>query len=282
VSLIVVATSCKGGEQPPAPPAVAPAPTASVAPAPPPAAERDAGRPAPVPVPVFVPAPVPVPVPIGMGAPRTKGYPWMSVPVWRAKHEALVERAKLGRIDLLFLGDSITEGWGGTEAWRAHYGARNPANFGIGGDTVENLLWRIDNGEVEGIAPKVAVVLIGTNNLGLNEEAPGDVAARIEAFVRELRSKLPRTKVLLLALFPRGARPDNPERPKIAEVNARIAKLDDGKAVRFLDLGPKLLNKEGFLTREISPDFLHLSEQGYEVWAEGMEPLLTAMMEHRP
>ena len=272
VSLLVVATGCKGGERSPAPPAVAPAPTASVALAAPPAAERDTRRP------VFVPAPVPVPVPIGMGAPRTKGYPWMSVPVWWARHAALVDRAKQGRIDILFLGDSITEGWFGNAVWQAHYAGRNAANFGIGGDTVENVHWRIDHGEVEGIAPKVAVVLIGTNNLGLNEEAPGDVAKRIEAFVRELRAKLPRTKVLLLALFPRGARPDNPERPKVAEVNARIAKLDDGKTVRFLDLGPKLLTNDGVLPKEISPDYLHLSEQGFEAWAEGMEPLLAAMM----
>jgi lysophospholipase L1-like esterase len=265
VSVIVVAASCKAREPvPEATPKAAPAPPASVASAAPPVAGSDAGG--------------PMPAPKVTGAPRTKEYPWMSVATWREKHEALVARAKKGHIDLLFLGDSITEGWQDNAVWQAHYARRNAANFGIGGDTVENLLWRIDHGEVEGLAPKVAVVLIGTNNLGLSGDAPGDVGPKIEAFVAELRAKLPSTKLLLLAVFPRGALPDNPMRAQIKEVNARIARLDDGGAVRFLDLGPILLNKDGSLSKEVAPDFLHLSEKGYAAWAEGMEPLLAAML----
>jgi lysophospholipase L1-like esterase len=202
----------------------------------------------------------------------------MTVATWHARHEALVARAKKGHIDLLFLGDSITEGWQNNLVWQQRYAERNAANFGIAGDTVENLLWRIDHGEVDGLAPRVAIVLIGTNNLGLTGDAPDDVARKIEAFVADLRRRLPRTKVLLLALFPRGPLPNDPMRAKVAQVNARIAKLDDGRAVRFLDLGPRLLSQNGWLPMEISPDFLHLSERGYAVWAEGMEPLLLAML----
>src|SRR5436190_7359784 len=105
-------------------------------------------------------------------APRTKEYGWMSVKTWNDKHESFVKRAKEGKIDLLFLGDSITEGWGNNAVWQKQYGALNAANFGIGGDMTQNVLWRIQNGEIEGISPKVIVLMIGTNNFGLEGHAP--------------------------------------------------------------------------------------------------------------
>ena len=120
-------------------------------------------------------------------------------------HEKFLSQAKKGDIDLLFLGDSITQGWNNNEVWRRHFGPRKAANFGIGGDRTEHVLWRIQNGELEGIAPKVTVLMIGTNNSGAN--TPEEIAQGITAIVDELRKRLPNTKILLLGVFPRGESP---------------------------------------------------------------------------
>jgi lysophospholipase L1-like esterase len=211
-------------------------------------------------------------------APRKKEYPWMSVAVWTQMHEGFLKRAKEGKIDVLFLGDSITQGWGNNAVWKKHYGELNAANFGIGGDTTSNVLWRIQNGEIEGLAPKVTVLLIGTNNFGLEGHKPDDVAKGIATIVQTLRKKLPSTKILLLAIFPRDEKPNTESRKRIQKVNEQIAALDDKKSVRYLDLGPKLTNADGSISKEIMPDFLHLSEKGYQIWAEGMDPLLKQLM----
>jgi lysophospholipase L1-like esterase len=210
--------------------------------------------------------------------PRKKDYPWMSLATWNQKHEAFLKRAKEGKIDLLFLGDSITEGWGQNAVWQKYYGALNSANFGIGGDTTENVLWRVLNGEIEGLGPKVAVLLIGTNNFGLEGHPPDAVAKGVATIVQTLRKKLPATKVLLLAIFPRDEKPNTDARKNIKKVNDQIAKLEDRKNVRYLDLGAKLANPDGSLAKEVMPDFLHLSEKGYQIWAEAMDPLLKEMM----
>jgi lysophospholipase L1-like esterase len=211
-------------------------------------------------------------------AARKKEYPWMSVATWNGKHEAFLKRAKEGEIDLLFVGDSITEGWGNNAVWQKAYGPLNAANFGIGGDTTENVLWRLENGELDGIAPKVTVLLIGTNNFGLEGHAPDAVAKGVTAVVQALHKKLPATKILLLAIFPRDEKANTETRKKIKTVNDQIAKLDNRKTVRFLDIGPKLSNPDGSLSKEIMPDFLHLSEKGYQIWADAMGPLLQEMM----
>ena len=211
-------------------------------------------------------------------APRKKEYPWMSVARWTQVHENFLKRAKEGKIDLLFLGDSITEGWGQNAVWQKNYGPLSAANFGIGGDTTENVLWRIMNGEIEGISPKVAVLLIGTNNFGLEGHSPDQVAKGISTIVQTLRKKLPGTKILLLAIFPRDEKPGAEIRKKIQKVNEQIAPLDDKKNVRYLDIGPRLANPDGSLSKEIMPDYLHLSEKGYQIWADGMAPLLKKLM----
>jgi len=212
-------------------------------------------------------------------AARKKEYPWMSVAVWNQKHEAFLMRAKKGGVELLFVGDSITEGWGNNPVWQKTYEPLNAANFGIGGDTTENVLWRLENGEIEGISPKVAVLLIGTNNFGLEGHAPDAVAKGVTAVVQMLRKRLPSTKVLLLAIFPRDEKPNTDTRKKIKTVNEQIVKLDDRKNVRFLDIGAKLSNPDGSLSKEVMPDFLHLSEKGYQIWADAMAPLLKELME---
>lgn len=211
-------------------------------------------------------------------AARKKEYSWMSVAAWKERHENNLKRLKEGPVDLLFVGDSITEGWGNNSVWQKTYAPEKAANIGIGGDTTENVLWRLENGEAEGISPKVAVLLIGTNNFGLEGHSTDQVAKGVAAVVGSLRKKLPSTKIILLAIFPRDEKPTADIRKKIKTVNDQIMRLDDRKSVRYLDIGPKLANPDGSLSKEIMPDFLHLSEKGYQIWADAMAPLLKDLM----
>jgi lysophospholipase L1-like esterase len=197
-----------------------------------------------------------------------------------ALHQGFLKRAQEGPIELLFLGDSITQGWH-TEIWNRYYGARKAANFGIGGDRTQHVLWRLAHGEVEGIDPKVVVLMIGTNNIGQNP--PEEIATGVETIVKTLRTKLPHAKVLLLGVFPRGKnretdRPAAEIDPRVGQVNERIKGLADGKDVVYLDIGPKFLDAEGQIPRTLMPDFLHLSRPGYGIWADAIEPTLWDML----
>lgn len=193
-----------------------------------------------------------------------------------SKHQSFLNIAKQGDVDLLFLGDSITEGWGGRkQIWEKAFGQYKPANFGIGGDRTQHVLWRIENGELDGIKPKALVLMIGTNN-SRDDSAEG-IASGITKIVSTIREKLPQTKVLLLAVFPRGEKP-NPQREKLEKVNATISKLDDGKNVFYLDIGNKFLEADGTIKKEIMPDYLHLSGEGYQRWADAISPKLAELM----
>jgi lysophospholipase L1-like esterase len=201
------------------------------------------------------------------------------------KHASFLERGKAGPIGLLFLGDSITAGWAkASDVWKEHYERYQPANFGIGGDSTQHVIWRIENGELDGIQPRVVVLMLGTNNSGTHTAE--QIAAADKKIVGMIRTRLPETKVLLLAIFPRGARMTNNGSPDsgtkrmeiIRAVNAELAKLDDGKNVRFLDIGPKFLGPDGKIPDSIMPDQLHLSVEGYKIWAAAMQPLLEEMM----
>lgn len=206
-------------------------------------------------------------------------------------HKSFLERGKAGPIGVLFLGDSITEGWGwGTPyVWEHHFGKYQPANFGIGGDQTQNVIWRIENGELDGISPKVVVLMLGTNNVWTH--TPAEIAAGDRKIVEMIRARLPKTKVLLLGVFPRG--PGRGEDGKISEadiadaahrqqmireVNAMLAKLDDGANVRYLDIGHVFLGQDGRIPFSIMPDQLHLSPAGYVLWAEAIGPVLAEMM----
>jgi len=192
------------------------------------------------------------------------------------QHEGFVQIAKGGNVELLFVGDSITAGWRGQkEIWQKAFGAYKPANFGIGGDRTQHVLWRLENGELEGISPKVAVLMIGTNNS--NSDSAEGIAAGIKKIVETIHAKTARTKVLLLAVFPRNEKP-NPQREKLKQVNSIISKLDNGKDVFYLDIGDKFLEPDGTLTREIMPDFLHLSAKGYQIWADATASKLVELM----
>jgi beta-glucosidase len=195
-------------------------------------------------------------------------------------HESFLARGKAGNIGILFLGDSITEGWNkAPNVWLEHYGNLDPANFGIGGDRTEHVLWRIANGELDRLHPKVLVLLIGTNNIG---NTAGEIAAADTRIVEETHKKLPDTKVLILGIFPRGADPENPVvaqmRDRIKIVNEKLAKLDDGNKTRFLDLSDKFLNADGIIRFSMMPDALHPTVNGYKIWADAMQPLLDEMM----
>jgi lysophospholipase L1-like esterase len=195
---------------------------------------------------------------------------------WMDMHLKLVERAKQGNVDLLFLGDSITQGWNDNQVWARHYFPRHAANFGIGGDRTQHVLWRIQNGELDGIEPKAVVLMIGTNNA--SSATADEIAQGITAIVRELRQRLPKAKVLLLGVFPRGQKPDA-TREKLQAVNTKIAGLDDGSHVKFLDIGKAFLNQDGTISPEIMPDYLHLTRKGYRIWADAMEPTLWSILD---
>jgi lysophospholipase L1-like esterase len=197
--------------------------------------------------------------------------PRMDKDFWKQRHEKFLARAKQGEVNIVFLGDSITQGWEGRgkKVWEANFEPLKAVNFGISGDRTEHVLWRItEGGELQGIEPKLAVVMIGTNNTGANT-AP-EIIEGITAIVKELGKQKPNMKVLLLGVFPRSAKADDPVRKKIVAVNQGIAQLHDGKRVFFLDIGKRFLQEDGTLTKEIMPDLLHLSERGYEIWAEAI------------
>lgn len=199
------------------------------------------------------------------------------VPNFLARHTQLVERAKKGHIDLYFLGDSITQHWEDhPDLWQAAFGAWNPGNFGISGDRTEHVLWRLENGELEGVEPKVVVLMIGTNNAAM--DSPEAIARGITKIVSVLRQQLPETKILLLAIFPRGKDASDPRRQANEKVNAIIGKLADDQHVFFLDIGPRFLQADGTLSRDIMPDLLHPNAAGYKIWIDAMQPKLAELM----
>jgi len=206
---------------------------------------------------------------------------------WQQRHEKFVEQSKAGNIDVAFIGDSITQGWEGEgkAAWDKHFAPLKAGNYGIGGDQTQHVLWRIAEGkELEGINPKVAVIMIGTNNAGGNSAK--DIAAGVEAIVKEIRKQKPDTKILLLGVFPRSAKWGLKEEkiskselmPKIGDINKFLAKMDDGKNVVYLDIGKVFLEEDGGMSKEIMPDYLHLSAKGYERWSEAILPKLKQLL----
>jgi lysophospholipase L1-like esterase len=201
-------------------------------------------------------------------APRTDEW-------WQNTHKDFLKQAEKGDVDLLFLGDSITRGWNNNATWKKYYAPRRAANFGIGGDGTQHVLWRIENGEVDGISPRVAMLMIGTNNVG--GSSADDIAAGVKAIVAELRKRLPESKILLLGVFPRGEKP-NEARAKLKKVNEQISKLDDGDKVHYLDIGSSFLEDDDTISKKIMPDFVHLTPEGYERWAAAIEPSLKKLL----
>jgi lysophospholipase L1-like esterase len=231
----------------------------------------------------FEPLPGHKPLPSTV-VPVTQDRSWPSYD-WAKRHELTSAAVKKAKPQILFIGDSITHFFGGEQfdsyamrgqqTWGEFYAPRNAGNLGFGWDKTENVLWRLQHGSIDGIAPKLVVMMIGTNNTGTCS-AP-DIAAGIEAIIQEFTKRLPQSKILLLGIFPRGEKP-NPQREKIAEINGIIAKLNGTHNVTFLDIGPKFLTPEGLITKDIMPDFLHPNEKGYRIWAEAIEPTVKQLM----
>ena len=198
---------------------------------------------------------------------------------WAARHEAILERIQNGKVDLIFVGDSITHGWegGGKELWNKYYAPRNAVNMGFGGDRTEHVLWRLDHGEIDGISPKLAVLMIGTNNSNGNDYTAEQIADGIKAICCRIRQKLPKTKILILTIFPRGEKP-SPQREKNATASKLASKIADGKMIHYLDINDKFLTKDGTLPKDIMPDLLHPNTRGYKIWAEAIEPVVAELM----
>ena len=205
---------------------------------------------------------------------------------WVKRHEGFVEesKAKKDQVDLLFLGDSITDGWDnkGKAVYDKYYMPRNVLNLGIGGDRTQHVLWRLQNGEVDGLKPKVTVLLIGINNTpnekdGTPRNTAPEIIEGVAAVVKEIQTRMPKTKVLLLAVFPYKQKGD-PMRDKVAEINNGISKLGKNKRVTFLDINQKFIEADGTLSTDIMPDLLHPNEKGYQIWADAMEPTLKKLM----
>lgn len=203
---------------------------------------------------------------------------------WAKRHHAVTRLVNERRPTLVFIGDSITQMFGGEphdrpqpgrEVWEKYYGRRKAANLGFGYDYTENVLWRIEHGELDGAAAKVVVLLIGTNNTGKNS-AP-DIAGAIRAICDLIRKKQPQTKILLLGILPRSARPDA-SRAKIAEINQLIAKYDGHNGVTYLDVGGKFIGADGTISKELMSDFLHPTAKGYDILASAIEPTLAKLL----
>jgi lysophospholipase L1-like esterase len=202
-------------------------------------------------------------------------------------HEALLEKAKSGEIDVYFLGDSITRRWHGNdyprfqENWKANFHGWNAANFGWGADSTQNALWRLQHGELDGVNPKVVVLLIGTNNVsGLSADAAtdediADVAQGIASIVEVVRKKAPAAKLILTGITPRNENGEPKLMPIVDRINEKIAELADGESVVYLNINDKLADESGKLRPGVTEDGLHLSVAGYQIWADALKPYFT-------
>ncbi len=204
---------------------------------------------------------------------------------WKTRHQKGLERARAGGARLVFLGDSITQGWedAGKPAWNRHYAHRAPINLGFSGDRTEHALWRItEGGELEGLDPKVVVIMLGTNNTGHRMDPAADVAAGMSVILEKLKAQCPHARILLLGIFPRGEKRNDPMRVRNTGINAAYARLADGRRVVYADIGLAFLKPDGTLPRAVMPDLLHLNAEGYRRWAEAMEPHLSRLLGDKP
>jgi len=203
-------------------------------------------------------------------------------------HQQLLQKAKRGGIDVYFAGDSITRRWGATdpqyrpllENWKTNFFGWNAANFGWGADRIENILWRLQNGEIDGVNPKVIVLLAGINNVGTE---PGDahkvaaITQGIKALVETCQARAPNATVIITAIFPRN---DNMAVvPTIYQINRNLTRLADGRKVRFLDINDKLADKDGRLfPGMMNADQLHPTLKAYQLWADALKPIFTELL----
>ncbi|MFO7937157.1 MAG: GDSL-type esterase/lipase family protein [Kiritimatiellia bacterium] len=203
---------------------------------------------------------------------------------WKKRFEQKKALVEQGGWQLVFLGDSITHGWEGRRGdtvapalWKKNFAPYKALNLGYGGDNTEHVLWRLDNGELDGYHPRLLVLMIGTNNTGhrpLAKESPEDTAAGIKAILERIADKSPKTKVALFAIFPRSARPTDNMRVRNNKVNKIIKNYADGERVIWVDINDRLLEPDGTLSRKIMPDLLHPNAKGYQIWCDAIMPVI--------
>jgi lysophospholipase L1-like esterase len=203
----------------------------------------------------------------------------------RTAHAELLEKAKRGRIDVYFVGDSITRRWGALDYpellanWRQNFHGWNAANFGWGGDRTENILWRLENGELDAVNPKIIVIQAGTNNVGTvpgGEAKVADIVRGIKAIIDLCRAKAPNATIVLTGILPRN---DNTAvLPEITRINAEIARFADGRMLRYVDVNDSLADRDGILFQGMSTDKLHLTVKAYQVWADALKPIFTEVL----
>jgi beta-glucosidase len=201
--------------------------------------------------------------------------------LWKDQNKEInADLKRLGaNIDLAFVGDSITRRWrgdGNKEVWNKYWGSYRAVNMGIGGDRTQNVLWRLKNGQLDGYQARVFVVMIGTNNCWGSKTVPEDVAAGVKSIVELIRSKQPKSKVLLLSILPVGEKP-NPGRKSRDAINTLISKLHGGP-VEYMDISTKFLEPDGAISKDVMPDYLHLSPKGYEIWSEAIQDKVKALL----
>ena len=214
--------------------------------------------------------------------PTEQGADWAKT-WWLKRHqEKLLEKEHMNSVDLVFLGDSITHNWerkpAAKKAWDEYYLARNPLNLGFSGDKTEHVLWRIKHGAVDNITPKLLVLMIGTNNTGRANETSTETAIGIKAIIDELTLKLPETKILLLAIFPRGKKPTDIKRQRNDRSNNIIKTYANDKSVFYLDINHIFLDENKILQPSVMDDYLHPNADQYRYWAQAIEPSIVQLM----
>jgi lysophospholipase L1-like esterase len=203
----------------------------------------------------------------------------------RTAHAELVDKARRGRIDVFFVGDSITRRWGALDYpeflanWTQNFHGWNAANFGWGADYTQHILWRLENGELDGVSPRIIVVQAGTNNVGTvpgDDAKVADIVRGIKAILDVCRAKAPAATLVLTGIFPRN---DSPAvLPEIARINAQIARFADGRTIQYVDVNERLADRNGTLFDGMSTDKLHLTLKGYQVWADALKPIFTEIL----
>jgi len=201
---------------------------------------------------------------------------------WLPRHkEKIALKDNMDKVELVFLGDSITHAWDnkGKDVWKTYYSSRNALNIGFSADRTEHVLWRLNHGAVDGIDPKLLVLMIGTNNTGHRQDKPEDTALGIKEILNTIEHKLPNTKVLLLAIFPRGSNLDDPLRKINDDINSIIKNYHDEERVYYLNINHLFLDDNGVLSKSVMKDLLHPNKAQYSVWAKAIEPKVKELMQ---
>lgn len=200
--------------------------------------------------------------------------PRSSEPQWTRRHNKILAEAKRGSYDVMLLGDSITQGWEfNKKVWAEHFPTQRVLNAGIASDRVEHILWRVQHGLLDKVRPKAVVLMGGINNLAIAN--PDAIADGLRQIITEIREKSPKTRIIVQGLFPTGREATDHRRAKVRLANLKIAQLADGERVEFFEFGDRFLGGDGWISKKIMFDYLHLTRAGYDIWASALETKLS-------